>query len=123
MNPLSVIDRTRTPLLLIAVCTVLAVASSGQGHSIKNDLPYSEIHRVVQIPNAPTGSGRCQFCHPAEVEGYARSAMAHSLRRAGQEPSGTVNAESVTLIVPEPTSVSPIVMMGEELGFLLRWRK
>jgi photosynthetic reaction center cytochrome c subunit len=29
-------------------------------------------------------------CHRSEVEGYARSAMANSLRRAGNEPDGTV---------------------------------
>ncbi len=40
----------------------------------------------------PEGAQRCQFCHAAEVEGYARSAMAHSLRRASQEPDGTVTA-------------------------------
>jgi photosynthetic reaction center cytochrome c subunit len=38
----------------------------------------------------PTEASPCVFCHRAEVEGYARSAMAHSLRRAGQEPDGTV---------------------------------
>jgi photosynthetic reaction center cytochrome c subunit len=42
------------------------------------------------LPSEPAGANRCQFCHPSEVEGYARSAMAHSLRRAGQEPDGTV---------------------------------
>ena len=47
---------------------------------------------VQQIPSEPAGANRCVFCHPAEVEGYARSAMAHSLRRAGQEPDGTVTA-------------------------------
>jgi len=30
------------------------------------------------------------FCHRSEVEGYARSAMAHSLRRSGAEANGTV---------------------------------
>lgn len=37
------------------------------------------------------------FCHPAEVEGYARSAMAHSLRRAGREPDGIVTAHGSTI--------------------------
>src|SRR4029077_6910116 len=32
----------------------------------------------------------CKVCHSAEVEGYARSAMAHALRRASQEPTGSV---------------------------------
>ena len=38
----------------------------------------------------PEGASRCKVCHSAEVEGFARSAMAHSLRRASQEPAGTV---------------------------------
>ena len=38
----------------------------------------------------PEGANRCKVCHAAEVEGFARSAMAHSLRRASQEPAGTV---------------------------------
>jgi hypothetical protein len=33
----------------------------------------------------------------SEVEGYARSAMAHSLRRAEQEPTGMVNANGATI--------------------------
>jgi photosynthetic reaction center cytochrome c subunit len=36
-------------------------------------------------------------CHRAEVEGYERTTMAHSLRRAGQEPSGTVIANGSTI--------------------------
>jgi len=32
----------------------------------------------------------CATCHPREVEGYSRSAMAHSLRRAGGEPEGSL---------------------------------
>jgi len=36
-------------------------------------------------------------CHRAEVEGYERTTMAHSLRRAGQEPSGTVTANGSTI--------------------------
>jgi photosynthetic reaction center cytochrome c subunit len=37
------------------------------------------------------GADRCFFCHQSEVEGYARSAMAHALRPAAtREPSGQV---------------------------------
>ena len=49
------------------------------------------------LPSEPTGADRCMFCHPAEVAGYARSAMAHSLRRAGQEPEGTISAHGSTI--------------------------
>lgn len=43
---------------------------------------------LVSLP--PGGdAARCAVCHPGEVKGYARFSMAHSLRRAGVEPSGT----------------------------------
>jgi hypothetical protein len=44
-----------------------------------------------QLPRQAQGSERCVLCHKAEVDGYSNSAMAHSLRRAGQEPQGEVN--------------------------------
>ncbi|HXZ33734.1 MAG TPA: hypothetical protein VEH30_15765, partial [Terriglobales bacterium] len=34
----------------------------------------------------PAGADRCTVCHPSEVQGFARSAMAHALRRARNEP-------------------------------------
>ena len=45
---------------------------------------------VTSMPSEPEGANRCKVCHSAEVEGYARSAMAHALRPAGREPGGTV---------------------------------
>ena len=50
------------------------------------------------------------FCHPSEVEGYARSAMAHSLRRAGQEPDGAVDAHG-----------TKITMHSSPTGYWQRW--
>jgi photosynthetic reaction center cytochrome c subunit len=50
------------------------------------------------------------FCHPAEVEGYARSAMAHALRRAGQEPEGVVSAHG-----------SKISMRSSPSGYWQHW--
>jgi photosynthetic reaction center cytochrome c subunit len=51
------------------------------------------------------GSERCAFCHQSEVEGYARSAMAHALRRAAQnEPSGEVNLPSTKITATTETS-------------------
>lgn len=58
----------------------------------------------------PAGAQRCVFCHRNEVEGYARSAMAHSLRRAGNEPPGSVNANG-----------SKITMHSSPEGFFQRW--
>lgn len=65
---------------------------------------------AMEICSAPSGSNRCLFCHPAEVEGYARSTMAHSLRRAGREPDGTVNANG-----------SKITMHSSAEGSWQRW--
>jgi photosynthetic reaction center cytochrome c subunit len=59
---------------------------------------------------APTGTSRCVTCHPAEVAGYARSAMAHSLRRPGVEPDGSVTAHG-----------SKITMYSTPAGYWQRW--
>ena len=43
------------------------------------------------------GAGHpCESCHPKEVQGYARSSMARSLRRAGAEPPGAFTTDSGT---------------------------
>jgi photosynthetic reaction center cytochrome c subunit len=63
-----------------------------------------------QMESAPTGASRCVTCHPDEVAGYARSAMAHSLRRPGQEPDGTVSAHG-----------SKITMYSTPAGYWQRW--
>jgi photosynthetic reaction center cytochrome c subunit len=44
------------------------------------------------------------FCHRAEVDGYSRSAMAHSLRRAGHEPEGTVAANGAKITMSSSQS-------------------
>ena len=77
--------------LSVVVLVVLpGIASSGQGRSGKNDSASPDAQVVASQIVKPSGSSRCKFCHQSEVEGYARSAMAHSLRRAGHEPDGTV---------------------------------
>ncbi len=65
---------------------------------------------AAALPSEPTGESRCLICHPSEVEGYARSAMAHSLRRAGQEPEGIVNVHG-----------SKITMHSESTGYWQYW--
>jgi hypothetical protein len=54
----------------------------------------------------PEGATRCKTCHSAEVEGYARSAMAHSLRRAGQEPTGIVTTPAGTITMSSTSAGS-----------------
>jgi len=75
----------RWPLVLTLVGAMFSSShaqSSGESSS-------KLVGTWVQLPE-PQGAQRCQFCHSSEVEGYARSAMAHSLRRAGSEPNGSV---------------------------------
>jgi photosynthetic reaction center cytochrome c subunit len=68
--------------------------------------------QAAELPptGEPTGAARCVFCHATEVEGYARSAMAHSLRRAAQEPGGTVTAGD-----------TKITMHSSAGGYWQRW--
>ena len=81
-------DPKRTPLRLLVVLGVLVtIVSFGRGQSSNSSAARSD----RQIVSPPAGASRCQFCHPSQVEGYARSAMAHSLRATGQEPDGAVN--------------------------------
>jgi photosynthetic reaction center cytochrome c subunit len=70
----------------------------------------AEQHPAQPLPSEPTGASRCRVCHLAEVEGYARSAMANSLRRAGQEPEGTVNRHG-----------SKITMRSSPTGYWQSW--
>src|SRR5579863_8894012 len=118
-------DPKRSALLLLIIpATVLAalalVVSPGRGQS-NNFRGQPAAHSATQIPapqppSEPTGAGRCQFCHASEVEGYARSAMAHSLRRAGQEPSGVVNAPEAKIeIHSSPTGYWQQLQSGEDV--------
>jgi Cytochrome c554 and c-prime len=81
----------RSFLLFVTVLTSIAiVVSSGLGQSSHVAPPAAESSSPASLRD-PVGASRCQGCHSSEVEGYARSAMAHSLRRAGQEPDGEVD--------------------------------
>ncbi len=79
----------------------IAGASPAKPEILPNPLPQL---------SEPTGADRCIFCHPAEVQGYARSAMAHALRRAGKEPDGTVTAHG-----------TKITMHSSPTGFWQGW--
>jgi hypothetical protein len=74
----------------------LGTFSLGRGQSARGS-SHSTAQQTVS-PAEPAGAARCRFCHPSEVEGYARSAMAHSLRRAGQEPDGEVDTPDAKTI-------------------------
>jgi photosynthetic reaction center cytochrome c subunit len=75
-----------TMVLVILVGTILP----GRGHS-RGTAAHAETQPLApQMVSAPTGAQRCVFCHQSEVEQYSGFSMAHSLRRAGHEPNGTV---------------------------------
>jgi photosynthetic reaction center cytochrome c subunit len=100
--------RRRLVLLLILVGAALFVHVSA-AQSTENR-PARQEHPASVLPVEPTGASRCQFCHASEVEGYSQSAMAHSLRRAGNEPAGIVNANG-----------SRITMHSSSTGFWQKW--
>lgn len=59
----------------------------------------SQKSKIAKQWTEPIGAERCQFCHPAEVKGFARSAMAHALRRPGHEPDGVVTANGSKITI------------------------
>jgi photosynthetic reaction center cytochrome c subunit len=73
-------------LLVLVLSNVRAAIPAAQKQSDRQAAAQVHVSQLTE----PIGASRCQFCHQAEVEGYAQSAMAHSLRPAGQEPDGTV---------------------------------
>src|ERR1700678_1492806 len=84
-------DLKRTCLLVpIVVAVVLVALCFGRGQSNSAAAQSGASIPAPPLLREAVGASRCQFCHRSEVEGYARSAMAHSLRRAEQEPDGTV---------------------------------
>ncbi len=99
---------TATPARLVWLFVIRAIVgsvSSGRGQSVGGPAAKHDAQPPVQQqPSEPTGASRCLFCHPAEVEGYARSAMAHSLRQAGQEPDGTVSANRTEITIYSSTT-------------------
>jgi hypothetical protein len=63
-------------------------------------------HAASNSPNTPPARAQlasidpnqCRKCHADEVEGFAQSKMARSMRVGGQEPSGSVTTSSGTTI-------------------------
>jgi photosynthetic reaction center cytochrome c subunit len=90
------------PFALLSVLLPYGRGQSPSGAAANSDAKPA----VVPLPAEPTGPSRCKVCHAAEVEGYARSAMAHSLRRAGQEPSGTVTTPEAKITMYSTASGS-----------------
>src|SRR5579863_6805280 len=99
------IPKNASLLLLATLLVSLGIVSLGRGQSNAH-LSERSVAPIAapSFVSEPTGASRCQFCHPSEVEGYARSAMARSLRSAGQEPDGTVaTADAKITMYSSPT--------------------
>lgn len=79
------------PQWISCLALVLLVASGSSAVQRKHSATRPHCTSpAAHLPAAPTGANRCIVCHRSEVEGYSRSAMAHSLRPAGREPDGVV---------------------------------
>jgi hypothetical protein len=51
------------------------------------------------IATSTGDENRCRHCHSAEADGFARSKMAHSMRRGGQEPTGSVHVPGTSILM------------------------
>ena len=86
----------RVALVLLVACSGVGLLFAGRGQSANNPQDFTA-QSPAEIPAEPTGAERCVFCHRSEVEGFARSLMAHSLRRAGVEPEGEVDTQDAKI--------------------------
>jgi photosynthetic reaction center cytochrome c subunit len=84
------------PLVLV-LSLICGVTGFGRGQSGVETSNHPKPVTVQQRTSDPADASRCVFCHRSEVDGYARSSMAHSLRRAGHEPEGTVEANGAKI--------------------------
>src|SRR5271154_5614637 len=98
-------------VLLFNVSAIRSQSSPTPAAAPPHNAQASALQQPQLSPsNPPTGASRCVTCHPDEVAGYARSAMAHSLRRPGREPDGSVSAHG-----------SKITMYSTPAGYWQRW--
>jgi photosynthetic reaction center cytochrome c subunit len=101
--------RRRANLWLFLVVALVCVSLMQARVRTERETKQASVPQQSQA-SEPTGADRCLFCHPTEVEGFSRSAMAHALRRAAQEPDGIVSAHGST-----------ITMHNANEGFYQRW--
>src|SRR5580692_4550863 len=103
------------PGVMFGVLAAVVSAARGQSSNGGAALPDAQVG-ASQIANEPTGASRCQFCHASEVEGYARSSMAHSLLRPAHQPACTVRTPDATIKVDSsPTGYWQRLQSGGEV--------
>jgi tetratricopeptide (TPR) repeat protein len=109
----------RTPHLLAVLLVILfGIVRVGRGQSSKSPAAsFNTQTPAPQWPAAPTGSDRCITCHRSQVEGYEQYAMAHSLRRAGNEPDGVVKTSDTTITMhSSPTGYWQTLQSGGDVS-------
>jgi photosynthetic reaction center cytochrome c subunit len=93
--------------LVLAISSWVSLAQTHVEHETDT---HTQAKTTAAPSKEPTGADRCSFCHADEVQGFARSAMAHALRRASHQPDGVVTAHGST-----------ITMHSSPAGFYQRW--
>jgi photosynthetic reaction center cytochrome c subunit len=110
-NRFPIAKRTKTVAAALALILVVsAPVTLAQTQGGRTSVRKSQSKPLATPSSEPTGADRCVFCHAEEVQGFARSAMAHGLRHAGQEPDGAVSAHGST-----------ITMHSSPAGFFQTW--
>jgi hypothetical protein len=107
----------RTPHLFLVLLVILfGIVPVGRGQSDKGSAASSNPQsHVSPLATTPAGADRCITCHRSEVEGYSQYAMAHSLRRAGNEPDGVVKTPDTTITMhSSPTGYWQSLQSGGE---------
>jgi photosynthetic reaction center cytochrome c subunit len=89
---------SRSALLILGIAVMAPSSAHAQSQSVSS-VKQAATSGSAQFFPEPTGDQRCTVCHASEVAGYARSAMAQSLRRTHQEPAGVVTAHGTTITI------------------------
>jgi photosynthetic reaction center cytochrome c subunit len=112
-------------LLFVAAGVCFTTNPLASGQSASADRPSKQIDSKSALTTSPepTGAQRCVVCHPSEVAGYEKTTMAHSLRRAGIEPAGTVsaNGSTITATLSAAGTFQHWANGGDQLDFRVDW--
>jgi hypothetical protein len=81
---------------LLALLLGAGLTAGTQVQTPGNGSPFANLTKSQIDQIDPNG---CSRCHRAEVAGFALSAMSHSMRVAGEEPSGKVQVPGTTITV------------------------
>ncbi len=80
-------------LSIVVPTAVLLACLIGRGSAVP---PHPDPVYAASSPDNPEGD-ECRECHTAEVDGYQRTRMAHSMRVAAHEPAGVVHTPEATI--------------------------